>query len=150
MEELKNLLPGVSELDIQKYVQSKGLSLENLSDEELAAIASDFTKLTTSQSGKAAKQGSKKGRSKQPANLPQAIAKVAKQTEDEMSSILGVVEEGVEQFAQVQSDKLLGIISEAPNRMMDYFAEKAEAYEGDPEGFRERGAEIVKGIFASF
>jgi len=148
MEKLKILLPGVSESDIQKYLESKGLSLDNLSETELQVIASDFSKITTSKPGKTAKT-TKQGKSKQPANLPQAIAKVGQQTEQDINALFGAVEEGVEAFAEVKSDELLGVISEAPNRVVAYFAEKAEAYQGDAEGFRQRGQQIVGSIFAS-
>jgi hypothetical protein len=154
MEKLKAILEsnGVSRTDeeLRHYVESRGIDPDAIGDTEVVNLANALignSKITQSKSGKATAKSKRSPKS--PNNLDAAIKKVAHQTTLDLNELTNAIEQGAEQYSQAQAQKMLDALANVPNQSVQYFADLAQDYEGDPEGFRQLGNEIAQAIFPS-
>jgi hypothetical protein len=151
MEKLMKLLSakGVvkTEEELRQYIESRGMNPDNLNDGDIVNLSNALlnSNLTTSKGGKATTKGKRSPRT--PNNLDAAIKKVAHQTTQELNELTNAIEQGADQYSQAHAQRMLDTLSNVPNQTVQYFADLAEGYEGDPEGFRAIGNEISQAIF---
>lgn len=154
MDKLRAILEanGVTKTDeeLRKYVESRGMNPDTLSDADVVNLSNALIngKLTQSKGGKATT--TKKRSPRTPNNLDAAIKKVAHQTSRELDELTNAIEQGADQYSQAQAQRMLDSLANVPNQAVQYFADLAEGYEGDPEGFRGIGEQISQAIFGNF
>jgi crotonobetainyl-CoA:carnitine CoA-transferase CaiB-like acyl-CoA transferase len=155
MDKLKAILEsnGVTktEEELRQYVEKRGMNPDNLNDTDVVTLSNALInngKMTQSKGGKPTTKGKRSPQS--PNNLNAAIKKVAHQTSLELGELTDAIEQGAEQYSQAQAQRMLDSLANVPNQTVQHFADLAQDYEGDPEGFRRLGNEIAQALFGSF
>ncbi len=148
----------VSEEEIAKLCAEVDADIDQLTDQQAQAIATQILEQRQNSGGGKLANKSKNGNAKLGKNSPRrksipplqgAIAHASQVSNQEIQSLEDVLNVGIDAYTTDKADQLLSTIRNAPKDVVSKFVSKAMEEEADVESFRAIGDELVAGIFGA-